>query len=164
MDYEKIEKALHKIASPTALIGSRKNDTHDLATVSWFVQESVYPPQIVVNVAKNRFIYSILDETKEFMISILPEGTEKWADLCGHTSGRDIDKVQALDIKTKIAEVINVPKIDGAVANIECRVADMFESGDHILVIGTVVAAEFDDSKRPIVSFDGEYNKIALNH
>jgi flavin reductase (DIM6/NTAB) family NADH-FMN oxidoreductase RutF len=158
-----IEKALHLIPSPTALVGARKNEVHDLATVSWFIQESINPPQILINIAPNRFIYEIINETKEFMLTVLPKGSEHIADLCGNTSGKQTDKVKALGLKTSQASKISVPKIENTLANIECKVSDIFLSGDHVIIVGEVVAASVAseiDVQKPIVCYNGEYSYI----
>jgi flavin reductase (DIM6/NTAB) family NADH-FMN oxidoreductase RutF len=158
-----IEKALHLIPSPTALVGARKNDVHDLATVSWFIQESVNPPQILVNLAPNRFIYEIINETKEFMLTVLPKGSEHIADLCGNTSGKQTDKVKALGLKISQASKISVPKIENTLANIECKVSDIFLSGDHVIIVGEVVAASVASevgTQKPMVCYNGEYSCI----
>lgn len=38
------------------------------------------------------------------------------------------------------------PRVDGVLARIECRVADLHLAGDHTIIIGEIVSAEIADA------------------
>lgn len=157
-----IKSALKMIPSPTALVGAKRDEIHDVATVSWFIQESVNPPQITLNIAKDRYIYGLIDDTRELMLSVLPDGSEQIADVCGNTSGKYTDKVKELGLHTSEASQIHVPRINEAISNIECRVVNMVDAGDHTMIIGEVLAANYVQGKAPLVCYQGEYAHLQV--
>ena len=75
---------------------------------------------------------------------------------CGTRSGRDTDKVKELNLATEPGEIIAVPRIKDALANLECKLVKSIVSGDHTLFIGEVVAADYKKGTRPLVLWQGE--------
>ncbi|MDH3755493.1 MAG: flavin reductase family protein [Acidimicrobiia bacterium] len=54
------------------------------------------------------------------------------------------------------------PIIDSALAWVDCEVDSVLEAGDHVIVLGRVVALGADDTDRtPIVFFKGGYGRYA---
>jgi len=52
----------------------------------------------------------------------------------------------------------NVPLLDGAVANLECKVVHEYDSGDHMIFVGEVVAAHVPDEPiRKLDNFAGDF-------
>ncbi|MEO7654264.1 MAG: flavin reductase family protein [Sphingomicrobium sp.] len=50
-----------------------------------------------------------------------------------------------------------LPILDGAVAAIECEVADERDAGDHLMVLGRVIALDILRTTDPLLHFRGEY-------
>ncbi|AFV12036.1 FMN reductase-like protein [Thermacetogenium phaeum DSM 12270] len=146
-----IRQALQTLPAPVALIGAKDGDRHNITTVAWICQESGDPPQVMVSIAPQRFIHDMIVRSREFMVTVMGEGDEEAALFCGTKSGRDVDKVKELGLPTEPAEVIGVPRIKGALANLECRLVDSLVSGDHTIFVGKVVAATFLEGRRPLV-------------
>lgn len=72
----------------------------------------------MISVAPQRYIHEIIEETREFMVTLLATGEEQTALLCGTESGRRTDKVKELRLPTESAQVIGVPRIRDALANL----------------------------------------------
>jgi flavin reductase (DIM6/NTAB) family NADH-FMN oxidoreductase RutF len=53
-----------------------------------------------------------------------------------------------------------VPVLDGVLAWMVCRVSTRVLAGDHAVVIGEVVEAEFDPLQRPLVYHDGAFTRL----
>jgi hypothetical protein len=51
--------------------------------------------------------------------------------------------------------------IRGCALNAECRVTKVLKTGDHIMVLGKVVGARFDDAKLPLIYTRGNYRRIS---
>ncbi len=156
MATDQISQALHRLPMPVALIGAVDGDVHDITTVAWLNQESSDPPHVMISVAPQRYIHNLIVKSKEFMVTIMGEGDAEGALFCGTRSGRDVDKVKELGLSTEPGEVISVPRIKGALANLECRLVESLVSGDHTMFIGEVVAADYCSDRRPLVLYRGQ--------
>ncbi len=53
------------------------------------------------------------------------------------------------------------PLIENALAHIECRIAERFDGGDHVIVIGDVVAGERLRDAAPLLFYGGRYARLA---
>ncbi len=154
MSTAEISRALGKITCPCGLIGVKQGEKHDLTTVAWFSQESSNPPQVMVALHPNRYVLELLDAAGEFVLSILADDQENIAVFCGSHSGRDVDKIKELGLATVPSAVITTPGVKDALANLECKVSNRFQSGDHIIITGQVVAARVNSEKKPLLYYE----------
>ncbi|MBC7324632.1 MAG: flavin reductase [Moorella sp. (in: Bacteria)] len=154
MSNAEITRALGKIACPCGLVGVKKGDKHDVTTVAWFTQESSNPPQVMVALHPQRYVLELLDAAGEFVLAVLADDQEDIATFCGSHSGRDIDKIKELGLATEPATVITTPLVKDALANLECKLSNRFQSGDHIIITGQVVAARVNGDKKPLLYYE----------
>ena len=54
-----------------------------------------------------------------------------------------------------------LPVLDGAVAAIECEVADERHAGDHVMVLGRVIALDILRTADPLLFFRGRYGTFS---
>jgi flavin reductase (DIM6/NTAB) family NADH-FMN oxidoreductase RutF len=137
------------------VIGADRAGKPNLMPATWFMRVSGAPPMLAVSLRKERHTYGLVMSRKEFVIALPAEGMEKVIEVAGSTSGRDMDKFAALGLKSLPADSVGVPLLDGAVANFECRVVSTHEAGDHVIVVGEVVAAHLGESRRVIIHTGG---------
>jgi flavin reductase (DIM6/NTAB) family NADH-FMN oxidoreductase RutF len=114
-------------------------------------------PIFTVLVRPTRFSFGLLEQSREFTVS-LPDGDmEEELAVCGSTSGRDGDKFAAAGLTAMPSQVIATPVVGGCALYYECRVlyqhtlaplaldpsvASMYTSNDHHTVYhGEIVAA-----------------------
>lgn len=161
MSGESIKSAVNSLIWPICLVGAKENDKHNVLTVAWISQVSMNPLLVMVSIAPGRYSHDMIDRTGEFMVSILGADQQDISTFCGSRSGRDVDKIAALNLKTTPAEVIKVPRLAGCVANLECKVVGKYTAGDHTLFIGEVVAADVaPEEVQPLVMYRGK--KVGL--
>ena len=53
--------------------------------------------------------------------------------------------------------------VDGVAAYLDCRVQATHEAGDHIIVIGEVLAIGIDRSSRPLLFHHGAYRFLGAD-
>jgi flavin reductase (DIM6/NTAB) family NADH-FMN oxidoreductase RutF len=157
---DQMRQALHLLPMPVALIGARDGDKHNITTVAWINQASWTPLQVMVSIAPQRYIHDMIVKSSEFMVTIMGEGEEATVYFCGTRSGLDLDKIKELDLATDPGEVIAVPRLKGALANLECKLVQSLVSGDHTIFIGEVVAADYCKDSRPLVLCQGELTTL----
>jgi len=150
-----MKEALRHLPWPVTLIGTYQEGRHNLMTASWVSQVSFQPPLIMVSVAPERYTYQALIATREFAVSILAPDQAEIAQFCGERSGREVDKVKALNVKVVPPQEIKVPLLADCIANIECRVVAHHPAGDHVIFIGEVVASRVQrPEERPLLMKD----------
>ncbi|HUW63256.1 MAG TPA: flavin reductase family protein [Spirochaetia bacterium] len=132
--------SLTSLVWPVVLVGVKEGEKHNLMTAAWVSQVSAKPALVMVSIAPGRYTHDILLKSGEFVLTVLSAGQGEACDICGSRSGRDTDKVAASGLKTLPAAVVGVPLIEGASANLECRLVDHFTAGDHTVFVGEVVA------------------------
>ncbi|MDR9756141.1 MAG: flavin reductase family protein [Thermacetogeniaceae bacterium] len=153
---DQLHQAVHLLPMPVTLIGAKDGDQHNITTAAWINQISWNPLQLMVSISPQRYIHDMIARTGEFMVTIMGEGDRATAFFCGTRSGRNTDKLKELNLPTEPGEVIAVPRIKDALANLECKLVKSIVSGNHTLFIGEVAAADYKKGPRPLVLWQGE--------
>lgn len=78
---------------------------------------------------------------------------------CGTKSGRDVDKFEETNLQTAPPAEIETPIIEDSVACFECESAGGFDTGDHRIFSGEVVAAHVGRPVTEKIYNFGRYGK-----
>ncbi len=106
------------------LLTAKAGDTVNTMTIGWghlgFVWQK---PVFIAYVREGRFTRPLIDEAKEFTISI-PHGTmqKKITAFCGTKSGRTTNKIQELGLTLLDGECVSSPAIAELPLTLECKV------------------------------------------
>ncbi|MFC1596182.1 flavin reductase family protein [Candidatus Margulisiibacteriota bacterium] len=125
---------------PVSLITSKFKEQKNISTVSWTMPVSSNPALVAIAVTKKRFTYSLIKESREFIINIPTADLKKEVLFCGKTTGREMDKFEKSGLTPVAAKKVDAPIVDECFAHLECKVVDEISSGDHMLFIGDVIA------------------------
>lgn len=111
----------------------------------WSMFTSHDPPMYAVSVGHSRYTDALMRSGGEFTVAF--PGPEMGAAIrhCGTGSGCEGDKVSGSGLRLRPASRIGAPLVEGAVANLECRLVAELETGDHTIFVGEVVAAHVED-------------------
>jgi flavin reductase (DIM6/NTAB) family NADH-FMN oxidoreductase RutF len=90
---------------------------------------------------RERYSYSLIEETKEFVVNIASYKLSDKVLFCGRRSGRNVDKFKATGLTCGKARRVKAPIVTECVAHIECRVEETIPKGDHVIIVGEVLAA-----------------------
>lgn len=155
---------------PAVLVSVANREGRDnLITVAWAGTVCTNPPMVSISVRPERYSYSMLRDTGEFVINLTTEKLAFATDYCGVRSGRDGDKFQALGLTQEEASQVCAPLLGESPVNLECRVKQVLELGSHHMFVADVLAVHVDpelldergklhlDRSRPIVYSHGEY-------
>jgi len=118
-----------------------KSGPPNALAIAWIMPVSTNPPMLVFAIRKERHSYGLLEQTKEFVVNIAGCDLAGPVLYCGRKSGKDVDKFKATGLTVGKAKRVGAPVVNECVAHIECRVSETIPKGDHVLVIGDVVAA-----------------------
>lgn len=123
-------------------------------TVSAFCSLSLVPPLVLICLDQRNTSHGLLQEAGIFAVNILADDGEM---LSRHFASREPDKFST--IPHTIGET-GAPLLEGALATLECRVADQFPGGDHTIFVGEVLAAHARDDRGPLLYYRGGYRQL----
>ncbi len=122
-------------------------------TVSSFTSVSLDPPLVLISIAKGSAVHDRFRHARAFAVNFLADDQKSVSDrFAGRTRARE-----KFDGMRFAKGVTGSPLIDGVRAAIECNAWQVYEGGDHSLLVGEVVAAKTFNSKRPLVYYSQQY-------
>jgi flavin reductase (DIM6/NTAB) family NADH-FMN oxidoreductase RutF len=125
--------------------------------VGWSMIASGSPLLYAVAIHRRQYTAQLIREMREFVVAAPSADMAEATLYCGTHSGRDGDKIEPSGLKLAPSAEIETPLLEGAVYNLECRLHSEFETGDHILFVGEVVAAHLDkDTGERMMNFGGD--------
>lgn len=141
----------------------------NIITLAWVGTVCSDPPMVSVSVRPERYSYSILKDTGEFVINLTTKELAFATDFCGVRSGRDVDKFREMGLTPVKADKVKAPLIKESPVNLECRVTEIKSLGSHDMFLAEVEAVHADkkfmdkdrkfhlEDAEPIVYSHGNY-------
>lgn len=125
--------------------GTKGND--NIITVAWAGTVCTNPAMAYISVRPERYSYSMLRESGEFVVNLTTEDLARATDWCGVCSGRNVDKWEETGLtRGKAEKLIYAPVIKESPVNIECRVTEVKELGSHHMFLAEVLAVQVDEA------------------
>jgi flavin reductase (DIM6/NTAB) family NADH-FMN oxidoreductase RutF len=144
-------EALRQIPYGLYILGVGNHGDVNAMAASWVTQCSFDPPLLMVAVRKGSRTYDLIQEGGKFTLNLIDK---KHRDIIQvlekpfHMVGDKIRQVSHSEDDT------GAPVLEQAFAYIECEVRDIYEPGDHAIVIGEVIHAELREQGDPIMCSD----------
>lgn len=122
-----------------------KKGRANILTVAWTGTVCTNPAMVYISVRPERYSYSLLKESGEFVINLTTKKLLYATDWCGVKSGRDVDKWKEMHLtQGKAHKLSYAPVIKESPVNIECRVTEVKELGSHHMFLAKVEAVQVD--------------------
>lgn len=118
----------------------------NIITIAWAGTVCTNPPMVSISVRPERYSYHMLEESGEFVINLTNEKLVKACDYCGVTSGRSIDKFDAMQLTRLPMPHVKAPGIAESPVNMECRIVEKMPLGSHTMFLAEVVGVTVEDS------------------
>jgi flavin reductase (DIM6/NTAB) family NADH-FMN oxidoreductase RutF len=109
---------------PVVMVTTARKGKSNIMTMSWHTMMEFEPPTVGCVISNRNYTFDILKSTKECVINIPTVELATKVVACGNTSGRKIDKFNAIGLTPVPAAVVSPPLINECYANLECRVVD----------------------------------------
>ena len=107
-------------------------------TVNWVTQTSFEPPLVAVGVKADSSIYKTARKAGYFALNMLGKGQRDQA----YAFFKPVEPGEGtISGEPYSAGSTGAPLLTNAPASVECRVAEVFETGDHHIIVGEVVDA-----------------------
>lgn len=134
-------KALLKPKPIALVVTDSESRGPNLMTAAWWMVAGYNPFRYLLGVSQKTYTYEIIEENPEFVLSVPSTDLIEAMVLSGMVSGRELDKIEHLDLETVPGEAVDVPLLANAVGNIECTVLDSFEFENTTYYFGGVEKA-----------------------
>jgi flavin reductase ActVB len=132
VDPEAFKAVMRVLAAGVVMVTAQKDgDLHGL-TISACCSISASPPQVLISLAETASCLPTILDTRRFGLAILRAEQKPLAELGAVPGGPK--KVQAFSESPDG----RMATIAGALAHLECSVAQDFRAADHVLIIGDV--------------------------
>ncbi|MCA9531305.1 MAG: flavin reductase family protein [Myxococcales bacterium] len=149
------KQGLRRWVSGVTVVTARAGDEMHGMTVSAFSSVSADPPLVLVCANRGSRTHRIIREGGLFAVNILASDQQA----VSNTFASSADEDRRLELVPWHPGQTGVPMVDGALANLECRVVSAYDEGSHTIYIGDVIAAELRDAD-PLIYYGGSYRDL----
>jgi len=155
-------KLIHRLfypQVPAVLSASHRGRTAAMPVVS-YSSVSDSPPLVAIGCNPNTFTCKLVLAAGAFSLSLVSSSELKSVERLATVRSSSVkDKLLAVGLRHSRGVKLAVPVLEKAEATLECRLRRTVKTGDHILVVGRVVAARAAGSFSDFWDF-GRYSPI----
>ncbi|MBL8844279.1 MAG: flavin reductase family protein [Hyphomicrobium zavarzinii] len=130
---------------PVVLVTTRDGDTNNVMTISWTMVMD-FTPVFALTTGPWNHSFAALKRTRECVIAVPAVDLLDRVVGIGTCSGTDTDKFAKFKLTAVPGKLVKAPLIKECVANIECKVVDLVDK--HNIVVLEGVAAYVDPTRK----------------
>lgn len=130
---------------PVVLVTTNDGHRDNVMTISWTMVLD-FSASFALTTGPWNYSYAALEKTKECVIGVPTVDLLDTAIGVGTCSGRDVDKFERFGLTRVRGKHVRPPLIKDCIANIECRVVDIIERYNIVVLEG--LAAYLDGSRK----------------
>ena len=129
---------IYPLPAPMITCGDM-NGEYNIITVAWTGIISTEPPRCYISVRPERYSYSLIKNSGEFVINLTTSALAFATDWCGVKSGKDHDKFSEMKLTPQRGIEVKTPIIAESPINLECRVFDVQKMGSHDMFLADIL-------------------------
>ena len=153
LDLQEFKRALSCFATGVAVVTALDSDGNKAGmTISSFNSVSLDPPLVLWSIANDANSYSVFIDAKYFAVNVLAMHQDH---LSSQFAQRGEDKFQGLECRSGIN---GVPVLPEYAACFECSTENIFDGGDHKIIVGRVLRLD-DRESDPLIFYRGRFLK-----
>jgi flavin reductase len=147
--------AVGSFATGINVITTRSDEAAYGLTANAFSSVSLDPPLVLICVGSTSQGCEVITRNEAFAVNVLSHDQEP---LSRFFASKDRPKgVDAFHGVPHSVAITGSPLLDGAAAQMDCRLHAAHEAGDHMIFIGEVVALNVDSEAKPLIFHGGGY-------
>ena len=155
-DSKAFRNALGAFPTGIAVVTASGADAHVGITVNSFTSVSLDPPLVLWCIDRKSARYPTFASAPGFTISILGSAHKEVSSRLAKSGEHSLDGVALMPTQ------LGPPALADALAVFECARENVWDAGDHAVLIGRVLRfARHDDAGAPLVYFRGRYGALA---
>jgi flavin reductase (DIM6/NTAB) family NADH-FMN oxidoreductase RutF len=143
-------QVMGRFATGVTVVTTVERDTVHGMTANGFLSVSLRPPLVLVSLGRCR-MNEMLPRTGRYGVSVLSHDQQHFA---AHFAAQKPSSVEPTFTWQN-----GLPLLEGAVAHLVCRVADVHRAGDHVLWIGEVEYIDHRDDE-PLLFYTGRFGTL----
>lgn len=152
VDPREFRRALGKFATGVTVVTTVDKDNARVGvTASSFNSVSIDPPLVLWSIDKRAYSAPVFTTARNFVINVLASDQ---IDISNAFARRGEDKFAGIECTEGLGRA---PRINGTVAHFECRVWNVYEGGDHHIIVGEVLDYHSDEERNALVFHNGRY-------
>ncbi|ACL69880.1 flavin reductase family protein [Halothermothrix orenii] len=123
VEYNDYIKEMTEALPRGAFLTVKSGDKVNTMTIGWGNIGYIWgKPVFMVLVRDSRYTYQLIENSKEFTVSIPFKGMKEELSFCGTKSGRDFDKFKECNLKKLTPDHVSTPFIGGCDLHYECKI------------------------------------------
>ncbi len=143
-------QVMGRFATGVTVVTTVEKDTVHGMTANGFLSVSLRPPLVLVSLGRCK-MNEMLPRSGRYGVSVLSHDQQHFA---AHFAAQ-----KASPVEPTFTWQGGLPLLDGAVAHLVCRVADVHRAGDHVLWIGEVEYLDHRDDE-PLLFYTGRFGTM----
>lgn len=158
VDLQEFKRALSCFATGVAVVTTLDADGEKAGmTISSFNSVSLDPPLVLWSIANDANSYSVFTDARYFAVNVLAMHQDELSSQFAQKGG---DKFKGLKCRSGIE---GVPLLPEYAACFECSTENIFDGGDHKIIVGRVLKLE-DRESDPLIFYRGRFLKKGGPH
>lgn len=149
-------RCLGEYGTGVTVITTTVDGEHFGMTSNSFASVSLDPPLVLWSIRRESTSFAAFEACEHFAVNIL---SETQVDLSQRFAKSGPDKFAGVDWHAGLG---GAPLLDGVVASFQCRAHAAYEGGDHLILIGEVLACE-RQARQPLLFSKGRY-AVPVDH
>ena len=131
---------------PSVMVTCGTLEKANIITIGWCGVVATRPARIYISVRPERHSHSVISESGEFVVNLVPSSMMEICDYCGTVTGRLVDKAKKTGLTLIPSESVAAPTIEDCPLALECKVAEVLHEGTHDMFIADVLSVSVDES------------------
>lgn len=145
-------EALFKISYGLYIVSSGNKQKGNGYISNTVFQITAEPAKFAACCNKNNYTAGLISDTKHFSVSVLHTDTKpEILGLFGYKSGKDVNKMENLDLKYGESGVPIV--LNDCIAYLEFKVVETIDVGTHLMFIGELINTELIDEAKILLTY-----------
>jgi flavin reductase (DIM6/NTAB) family NADH-FMN oxidoreductase RutF len=125
-------------------------------TANSFTSVPLNPPLLLVCIANSAGSAPVLRQAEHFGVNVLQMSQQP---VSNRFAGKGEDR---FGVTAWVAGETGVPLLDGSLASFECHRHAVHDGGDHFILLGEVVRAQFEPRRDLLLYFRGKYRRLHI--
>ncbi len=157
VNIEQFKTVMSRFPTGVCVITCKDNAGNNLGiTVNSFNSVSLNPPLILWSINKNTHSADVFTHAENFVVNILADNQSA---ISNQFASRIEDRFNNIEYHSGIN---NMPILNGVSAYLQCKKWQVYDGGDHDIIIGEVVDSHTNEDKNSIVYYKGNYTSTAI--
>jgi flavin reductase len=158
VDAVAFRSVLGRFATGVGVMTTSRDGIPHAMTVNAFTSVSLAPPLVLVCVERATVMAEEVTKAEAFAVSFLGADAAALSTRFSDPA-RAMGHEQFAGVATR-PEVTGAPVLEGGLGWLDCRLWDTHDGGDHLIVVGEVVALDVGPEDEPLLYYRSRYGRL----